>query len=371
MQPWKGGKPTSLTAGADCFLSTPTWAPDGSGVYVLCQEEGYNSLQRISLSGAREKVLPKERLIGQYSVARQAGNIAFTHTAPEHPGDLFICGPTGEGEKQLTHENRAVLGKLQLATTESFQRASFDGLPIHGWVVKPPNFRANKKYPLLLDVHGGPYGCFGYEWRIDAQAYAAQGYVVVVYANPRGSTGYGRKFAEAVTGRWGEEDARDCLAAMDHVIQQGYVDPKRLGVTGGSYGGFMTTWLLGASTRFKAGVAVCPVTDVPALYYGTDLPLWLEREFKGAPWECPEHYRRCSPTSQAAKITAPLLFLHAEDDKRVPISNSEMLYVTLKRRGVDTVFVRYPFGDHGFSYAAPRFLCDSLNRELDWFKRYV
>ena len=188
---------------------------------------------------------------------------------------------------------------------------------------------------------------------------------------PRGSTGYGRKFAEAVTGRWGEEDARDCLAAVDHVIRQGLVDPKRLAVTGGSYGGYMATWLLGATTRFKAGAATCPVTDIPALYYGTDIPLWLEREFKGAPWERPEAYRLCSPTTNACKITAPLLFLHAEDDKRVPISNSEMLYVMLKRRGVETVFVRYPSGDHGFPGAAPRFLCDTLNREMDWFRRHV
>jgi len=370
VQPVKGGAATSLTQAMDCYLTGPAWAADGKSVYALCLEQGYNSLWRTDLSGKMERVLPRERQLFEYSVAREAGNIAFICTDLERPPELFACRPNGEGEKQLTRENGALLAKVRMAATESFWCKSFDGTPIHGWVVKPPGFRANKKYPLLLQVHGGPYGNYSYSWKPDAQVLAAHGYVVV-YANPRGSTSYGLKFAEAAIGKWGLEDSRDYLAAMDHVIKQGYVDKSRLGVLGGSYGGFMTTWLLGACDRFKAGVATCAVTDLCAQYFGTDIPLWMEREFGGGPWERPERYRRSSPTTNGPKITAPLLLLHAEDDWRVPISNSEMLFVMLKRRGVETTFVRYPSGAHGFGASQPRFMCDTLNREIDWFKTHV
>jgi dipeptidyl aminopeptidase/acylaminoacyl peptidase len=369
-QPARGGPATCLTESLDRLPSGACWAPDGSGLYFHCSDEGFESLWRANLKGEVERVLPEGRYIESYSVARQAGTIAFVNTSPEAPGDVFCCDGAGEGERRLTNENRTALSGLRLGTTESFWCKSFDGTKIQGWMVKPPGFRAGRRYPLVLVTHGGPYWAFFHTWDFDAQVLAARGYVVV-YANCRGSLGYGKSFMKSVVGNWGVEDSRDYLAAMDHVIRKGGVDRKRLGVTGGSYGGFMTTWLLGTTDRFAAGVAQCAATDEPMFYYSADMPLWSEEEAGGPPWERLDDYRRLSSSTHSHKIKAPLLLLHAEDDTRVPISHSEIVYTTAKRIGVEAEFVRYPSGGHGFSSSAPRFICDALNRMGDWFDRHL
>jgi len=366
----RGGEPISLTDSLERWPHSLRWAPDGSGIYFLAFDEGFNSLWRTDLTGRFGRVLPKERCIDGYSVARKESAIAFLQAAPEHPAELFGCDWEGKRERRLTNENRAALRGVRLGTTESFWSRSFDGRRIHGWVVRPPGFRGDRKRPLILMAHGGPYWAYFQTWMFSAQVLAGQGYVVV-YSNPRGSTGYGRKFQTVLAGNWGVEDSRDCLSAMDHVIKQGYVDQKRLGVMGGSYGGFMTTWLLGTTDRFAAGVAACAATDEPMFYYSADMQLWSEQEIGGPPWERWEDYRRMSSSSHSHKIRAPLLLLHAEDDWRVPISHSEIVFTTMKRMGVEAMFVRYPAGGHGFESSAPRFTCDGLNRRIDWFDRHL
>jgi len=370
MQPARGGEPSCLTESLDRLPRSPRWAPDGSTVYFLCEDEGFNSLWRADLKGKVGRALLKERYIEGYSIGAESGAIAYMHSAPEHPPDLFVCAGDGAGERRLTGENRAALGSLALGETESFWCRSFDGTRIQGWVVKPPGFRRGRKYPAVLKTHGGPYSAFSHVWRFDAQVLAARGYVVI-YANCRGSTGYGLEFQESAVGNWGAEDSRDYLAALDHVIRQGYVDRRRVGVMGGSYGGFMTTWLLGTTDRFSAGVAECAATDEPMFYYSADMQQWSEHELGGPPWERWEDYRRVSSSSHAHKIAAPLLLLHAEDDTRVPISHSEIVYTTVKRVGTEAEFVRYPSGGHGFGASAPRFTCDTLNRTMDWFDRHL
>lgn len=365
----KGGAPVSLTEGLDGMPHGVKWAANSECLYFCCYDEGFNSLWHVTRAGQVSRLLPKERVINAYSVSA-AGPIASLLSTPEYPSDLFVCSRDGTREKRITRENEATLRQFLPVTTESFRCKSFDGTRIHGWAVKPPSFSANRKYPLILMVHGGPYSAFFESWKLDAQVLASQGYVVV-FSNPRGSTGYGKDFQIAAVGKWGQEDSRDVLAAMDHVIKQGYVDPKRLGVMGSSYGGFMTTWLLGTTKRFAAGVASCAATDEPMFYFSADMPLWSEQELGGPPWEQWEAYRRVSPTTHAHKITAPILLLHAEDDLRVPISHSEIVHVTVKRTGGESVFVRYPSGGHGFAGSAPRFTCDTLNRTIDWFGKYV
>jgi dipeptidyl aminopeptidase/acylaminoacyl peptidase len=370
VQPLTGGEPLCLTAAMDAFPMHTKWAPDGRGVYYVCDEEGAASLWKIGLNGDSARVLPADRVIYGYSVAPRTGRIAFWHAGPDRPAEVSTCAADGRGEKQLSHANRTLMNRLAVGSVESFWTKSFDGTRIQGWMVRPPNFRAGRKYPLILQVHGGPYGAYTGAWKFDAQVLAAQGYVVV-YSNPRGSTGYGKRFAAQVTGKWGAEDSKDVLAAMNHVVKQGFIDTGRLGVMGGSYGGFMTTWLIGTYKRFRAAVASCAVTDVEALYYGTDIPYWVEKETGSRPWEEREAYTCMSPTAHAGKVTAATLFLHAEDDKRVPISCSEIMYLMLKRRGVETQFVRYPMGDHGFGGAAPRYTCDVMNRVIDWFGEHL
>jgi len=366
---FRGGEPVSLTEGLDRLPHSPNWSPDSSAVYFLCYDKGFDSLWRASAAGQVTRVLPDERVINAYSVSK-SGPIAYLRSTPEYPGDLFVCAGDGASEKRITRENQAALRRFHAVHAEPFWCRSFDGARIHAWVVKPPGFSPRRKYPLILMVHGGPYSAYFESWKFDAQVLASQGYVVV-YSNPRGSTGYGKDFQIAAVGKWGQEDSRDVLAAVDYVIRQGYVDPKRLGVMGGSYGGFMTTWLLGTTKRFAAGVASCPATDEPMFYFSADMQLWSEQELGGPPWEQWEAYRRVSPTSHAHKITAPLLLLHAEDDWRVPISHSEIVHTTVKRTGHESVFVRYPSGGHGFAGSAPRFTCDTLNRTVDWFGKYT
>jgi len=365
-----GGEEAPLARGLDRMPHSPRWSPDGSGVYFQCGDEGFDSLWKVGLEGEPERVLPKERVIVGYSVARRNGAIAFVNATPEYQGDLFACEGDGRGERRLTNENRAVLGALRLSEVESFWCRSFDGTRIQGWVVKPLGYRAGRRYPLVLMAHGGPYSAYLHTWRLDAQALAAKG-TFVVYSNPRGSTGYGDKFMRSVVGNWGAEDSRDVLAAVEHVIRKGGVDRRRLGVMGGSYGGFMTTWLLGTTNRFRAGVAHCAATDERMFYYSADMPQWSEDELGGPPWERPKEYLRISSSSHAHKIEAPLLLLHAEDDSRVPISHSEIIHTTLKRIGVPSVFVRYASGGHPFTTAAPRYTCDVLNRTADWFGEHL
>lgn len=370
VQPARGGGARCLTESLDRVPHGVQWAPDGGSVYFQCFDEGHDSLWRIGLNSKPERVLPKERCVAAYSLARETSRLAFAHSSPEQPGEVFACEADGSDERQVTHENRRALWGLRLAQTESFWCKSFDGRRIQGWAVRPPGFRRGRTYPAVLKTHGGPYWAFFGDWRFDVQALAAAGYVVI-YANCRGSVGYGLDFQTSAVGNWGVDDSRDYLAVVDHVARQGYVDRKRVAVTGGSYGGFMTTWLLGTTDRFAAGVAECAATDEPMFYFSADMQKWSEEEIGGPPWERRDDYRRMSSSSHSHKITAPLLLLHAEDDSRVPISHSDIVYTTVKRLGVEAKFVRYPSGGHGFAGSAPRFRCDTLNRMIDWFGTHL
>jgi len=370
VQPASGGTHVSLTDDIDEVPYGLRWSADGSTVYFQCFEEGFYSLRAADLQGNVRRILPKERCVSAYSIAAGQGAIAYLHATPEHPPDLFVCREDGTEERRLTELNASVLRRLQLADTESLWVSSFDGTSVQGWVVRPPGFRAARKYPMVLVIHGGPAAAYSSDWNFQAQALASRGYVVV-FSNPRGSRGYGTTFMNSVTGNWGAEDSRDLLAVVDAVVGKGFVDDRRLGVLGASYGGFMATWLLGTTDRFRAGVAVCAAADRRMWYYSGDVHLWCEQDSGGPPWERPQEYLRASSTTHAHQIAAPLLLLHAEDDSRVPICISEILYATVKRRGVEAQFVRYPFGEHGFPHATARFLCDTLNRTADWFDRHL
>jgi dipeptidyl aminopeptidase/acylaminoacyl peptidase len=368
-QPAGGGNAVCLSESFDGEPRSLRWSFDSEAVYFVGDWHGFLPLWVADLSGRVRPAVSEERIVTGYSVSR-SGAIAYTGIAPEMPGDLFLFDPKGGTDRRLTDLNRAVWGSIALGQTESFWCRSADGTPIQAWVVKPPDFRANRKYPLVLNIHGGPYGCYYGNWRLDAQTLAARGYLVV-YANPRGSTGYGRAFSQAIVRRFGGDDAPDLLAAVDHLVAKGCVDTARVGVTGPSYGGFLTVWLLGTTDRFRAGVAMCPSVDQRIQYYTSDVMRWREQQLGGPPWEREEVYKRLSPSSHAHKIRAPLLFLHAEDDTRVPIVNSEIAYSIVNRLGVPSTFVRYPSGNHAFARSAPRFICDTLNRTLDWCDQHL
>jgi dipeptidyl aminopeptidase/acylaminoacyl peptidase len=307
--------------------------------------------------------------------------VGFVASTDRVPWDLYVAAlpqPTGASsqERRLTQVNDDWLAAeaKTLGSVEDLWFESADGTPIQGWIVKPPDFDAKATYPLVLSIHGGPHVMWSrhqatmwHEW----QVLAASGYIVFA-CNPRGSDGYGRDFRAALLRRWGEADLPDLLAGVDAVIARGYVDPERLVLTGGSYGGFMTAWVIGHSDRFKAAVAQRGVYDLSGFFSTSDIPLLTEWEFASAPWEDPQLLWKHSPLAHVEGIHTPLLLIHSENDFRAPIPTAEGLFVALRRLGRVAELVRYPRDGHELSRSGePRHRVDRLDRIVDWFDRYV
>jgi dipeptidyl aminopeptidase/acylaminoacyl peptidase len=241
-----------------------------------------------------------------------------------------------------------------------------------GWILKPHDFDASRKYPLIVEIHGGPNTEYGYGFFHEMQLLAAAGNVVL-YTNPRGSTGYGRDFALAVRGAWGIKDSLDILAGVDAVVQQGYIDEQRLGVTGGSYGGFMTNWLIGHHDRFKAAVTDRSVADRSS-FFGTSDVGWdfADDDMETTPWEDPELYRRMSPLAYVKNMHTPLLIIHSEQDLRCNIEQAEQLFASLKYMGREVLFVRFEGQSHGLSRGGhPKLRKERLKHILSWFEKYL
>ena len=247
-----------------------------------------------------------------------------------------------------------------------------EGVPIPCGLMFPPGFDASQRYPLVLEIHGGPHGWFGEGFTALHQIIAGAGFLVL-FVNPRGSSTFGSDFTHAVIGDWGGEDSLDLLAALDHVCARPYVDAERLGVHGYSYGGFMTSWLIGHTDRFKAAVAGAPVINLESMYGTSDIgPSWGRYQWSGRPDEARERYRERSPITYAANVTARVLLLHGDADHRVPITQSEEYFVALRDRGKPVEFVRFPGGSHlMLRVAHPKLRQEYYDRLTAWLTRYV
>jgi dipeptidyl aminopeptidase/acylaminoacyl peptidase len=308
-----------------------------------------------------------------FDLARQSGQIGFVACTPERPPDLYTAAPDGSDERRLTDFNARFLARKQVMPVEEIWITAPDGVEIQGWLIQPPGFDPAHKYPLAVEIHGGPHAMWGpstlsmwHEW----QCLAARGYVVF-FCNPRGSEGYGYAFCDAIHGRWGDADMPDILAGVDHVVSQNYIDPDRMAVTGGSYGGFMTAWIVGHDARFAAAVSQRGVYHLSSFFGSTDIPEFIEGEFDTRPWEAYERLWRHSPLAYVEHIKTPLLILHSERDFRVPIPDGEHLFLTLRWLKREVEFVRYPREGHELSRSGePRHRVDRLNRILDWFDKY-
>ena len=243
---------------------------------------------------------------------------------------------------------------------------------IDGWILKPPGFDAKKKYPLIVEIHGGPNTQYGYGFFHEMQMLAAAGYVVL-YTNPRGSIGYGRDFALAVRGAWGVKDSLDILVGVDALLQKGYIDEQRLGVTGGSYGGFMTNWLVGHTDRFRAAVTDRSVVNRYS-FFGTSDIGWdfADDDLETTPWDDPELYLRMSPISYVKQMHTPLLIMHSENDLRCSVEQAEELFAALKYMGREVLFVRFEGQNHGLSRGGhPRLRLERLRHIRAWFEKYL
>jgi len=363
----QGGEAKVLTEKLDRHMSNPRFSMDGESIYFVLEDSGERQLARIPAGGGMvERLITGSQIINGFEIGKD-GTIAALVTEPHLPPEVFIYS-RGELE-QLSHTNEKLLSEVRLGAVEEIRFKSKDGTEIEAFVVKPPAFDPSFRYPALLRIHGGPVSQYDYGFNFQAQLFAADGYVVVL-PNPRGSSGYGQDFSLGIWKSWGEEDYEDVLASVDYVIDQGYVNPDRLGVGGWSYGGLLTNHVIVKTGRFKAAITGASSTLYVANYGHDHYQRWWEYEL-GLPWkkENREIWEKLSPFNYVENVTTPTLIVGGEKDWNVPILNSEQLYQALKRIGRTTQLVVYPGEFHGIQ--TPSYIKDLYERYLDWYGKYV
>jgi dipeptidyl aminopeptidase/acylaminoacyl peptidase len=372
-----GGAPRIVSAGLDRSVEQPVWAPGNREIVVSYVDQGRVRLAAIGLDGRLRQLADdvgglatgRPYTSGQYSVSR-AGLVAYTTAGPDRLADVAVVPIKGGTSRRITNLSGDLLAHRELGRLEEFWvPSSFDGTRIQAWVITPPGFDPARKYPLLLEIHGGPFLAYGPTFAAELQLYAAAGYVVL-YVNPRGSTGYGEAFGNAIHHAYPGNDYADLMSAVDAVVARGYVDPGRLFVTGGSGGGVLTAWIVGSTDRFRAAVVQKPVINWTSFVLTADRYNFFWRYwFSGYPWDVPEEYARRSPLSLVGKVSTPTMVLTGEEDYRTPISESEQYYQALKLRQVPSALVRVPGAGHGLD-RRPSQLATKVAHVLAWFERY-
>ena len=370
-----GGNSRLLSGDFDRDIGNVQWASDGKGLYFQYDEEGDSKIGHITLEG---KVTTIAEGLGGLSMGRpynaadftvsNNGKFAYTLGGTQHPSDLAVADK--KGTKRLTFLNDDLFSFRNLGEVEEiWWNSSFDDRKIQGWIVTPPNFDPNKKYPFILEIHGGPFQSYGSVYSAEIQAYAAAGYVVL-YSNPRGSTSYGAEFGNLIHHDYPNHDYEDLMSGVDAVIAKGYVDTDNLFVTGGSGGGVLTAWIVGKTDRFKAAVVAKPVINWTSFVLYADGAAFFSKYWFGKkPWEDPENYFRRSPLSYVGNVTTPTMLLTGEEDYRTPIAESEQFYTALKLEGVETAMVRIPGSGHGIANR-PSNLVAKIASVLTWFNKY-
>jgi dipeptidyl aminopeptidase/acylaminoacyl peptidase len=371
-----GSNSRSLTASLDRTIDDAAWSHDGRSLYVQYDDHAVTKVARVSLNGRVETVaeglgggsLDRPYTTGQFSVASN-GAVAFTSGSPQRPADISIA--RGGKVRQLTHLNDGLLNGKTLGEVKPLPvKSSFDQRDISAWLVTPPNFDRTKKYPLILEIHGGPFAAYAPQFSTDYQLYAAAGYVVL-YTNPRGSTSYGEEFANLIHHKYPGNDYDDLMSAVDAAIGEGYVDADNLFVTGGSGGGVLTAWIVGKTTRFKAAVTQKPVINWASTVLTTDIAPFMPKYWFGKlPWEDPDAYWKRSPLSLVGAVKTPTLVLVGDRDFRTPVSDSEQYYQALQLAGVPTGLVKVPGASHGGLTARPSQSAAKASAILAWFERY-
>ena len=371
-----GKNRTTISGNFDNSISNIVWDSSGNGLYCTYDEKGNSKVAYISLSGKVTKLadnlggttIGRPYASGSFSVAKN-GTIVYTHTRPEYPSELAVIKDK-ESSKLITNLNEDLLSRRVLGKTEEvWYTSSFDGRKIQGWLVKPPFYDSRKKYPLLVENHGGPILNYGDRFTSEIQLYAADGYVVF-YPNPRGSTSYGEEFANLLYNNYPGQDYNDVMDGVDYLVKKGVVDNNKLFVTGGSAGGIMTAWMIGKNKRFRAAVVVKPVmnwiskTLVADNYFG-----YANSRYPGQPWENFETYWKFSPLSLVGNISTPTMVMVGMNDLRTPPSEAKQLYHALKLRKIETVLVEIPGASHGIANK-PSNLISKVAHVLAWLNKY-
>lgn len=370
------GASRALTASFDYEIENPRWDRGGRGLYFGYDREGVSHLGWIAAGGGAVESVSDD--IGGTAVGRPYpggsfsvgdGRVAYTRASAARMADVAVIERGGK-PRVLTDLNAGSLARKRLGEVETlWTKSSADGLAVQGWIVKPPQFEAGKRYPLLLEIHGGPYANYGPRFAVETQLYAAAGYVVL-YVNPRGSTSYGQAFADHIHRNYPSHDYDDLMSAVDATIAKGYVDPQQLYVTGGSGGGVLTAWIVGHTDRFRAAAVAKPVINWTSFALTSDGPSYVTQHwFPGPPWQAQELYWKLSPLAYVGNVTTPTMLITGESDYRTPISETEQYYTALKLHRVDSAMIRIPGASHGIGARPSETLAQVLNT-LGWFERY-
>lgn len=363
----------------DRDINNPRWSSNGNGIYFQYDDEGITKVGYVTLDGQSETItdhvggvgLGRPYGGGSYTVSSN-GRIAYTHNSTRRPSDVAVAA-RGSSMQQLTQLNEDLLGHKRLTDVEEiWWESSHDGRMVQGWIAKPPNFDPSRKYPLMLEIHGGPFSNYGPRFSPEVELLAAADYVVF-YTNPRGSTSYGEEFGNLIHHAYPGNDYDDLMSGVDAVIDLGYIDEDNLMVTGGSGGGVLTSWIVGKTDRFKAAVSVKPVINwisfsLTSDGYSSYYQYWLP----GPVWEDGnlEHYWARSPLSLVDNVTTPTMVMTGEDDLRTPMAETEQYYQALKLLGVPTQMVRIQNAPHGIAGSSPSNLIAKIANVLEWFERY-
>ena len=351
------------------------WSGDGNSLIVSTAREGRANLIQVDIASAKiTEITRGNQAVERFRANKDASAFVALISTPTNIGDLFWIdhGQASAQPRQLTHINDKLFSQLNLTAPEEIWYTSFDGKKIHAWIQKPPDFDAAKKYPLILNIHGGPHAAYGFVFDHEFQWMAAKGYVVL-YPNPRGSTSYGQQFGNIIQYRYPGDDFRDLMIGVDEVLKKGYIDPKKLGVTGGSGGGLLTDWIVGHTDRFAAAVAQRDIASWAAWWYAADFTLFQPSWFKAPPFQDPQDYVNRSPITYIEKVHTPLMLVLGEADYRTPpAAGGEEMFRALKFLKRPVIMVRFPGESHELSRSGqPWHRVERLEHIVGWFDKYL
>lgn len=371
-----GKNPHSISKELDRDVHNPVWGSVGS-LFFQFDDRGVTKAAHINVDDG--VILTGPENIGGVTLGRpyssgsfsvEQNTFAFTLTMPQRPADVAVATIADKSPRRLTSLNDDLFTDKQLGELEEIEyESSHDGRKIQAWILKPPGFDAKKKYPLILEIHGGPFANYGPRFSAEMQLYAAAGYVVL-YVNPRGSTSYGEAFGNLIHHNYPSQDYDDLMSGVDALLKRGYLDAKNLFVTGGSGGGVLTAWIIGRTNRFAAAVIGKPVINWYSFVLTADIyPFFNRYWFPGPPWENAEHYLKRSPLSLVGNVSTPAMLITGEADHRTPMSESEQYYQALKLRKIDTMLVRIPEASHDTD-VRPSQMMAKIAYVLRWFETH-
>jgi dipeptidyl aminopeptidase/acylaminoacyl peptidase len=383
-------QPTNLTAGFDFDAgdsvfgdnaaprgigrNQPIWTADGKSILEIYAKEGQTQLATFDAEhGSVTDLTHGNQAVMRYSATADGKKIVVLVSSPTRINDLFFLDSTNSAPRQLTHANDALFGQLNLTEPEEIWYESFDGKRIQSWVQKPPGYDPTKKYPLILDIHGGPHAAYGYIFEHEFQWMAAKGYIVL-YPNPRGSTSYGQQFGNVIQYKYPGDDFKDLMAGVDELVRRGGIDDKKMGVTGGSGGGLLTNWVVGHTDRFAAAVAQRDIADWADWWYTADFTLFQPSWFKTPPFNDEEgNYKARSPITYINQVKTPLMLVLGEEDSRTPPgAGGEQMFRALKFRKIPTVMVKFPNESHELSRSGqPWHRVERLEHIVGWFDHWL